>query len=59
VLYVLTPAHLPEPRRPAVMEYVTGANVGLRVGAFELDLDEGLVAFRAGWRSRRARRFPP
>jgi hypothetical protein len=49
VLYVLFPAHVPERRLPAVMEYVTRANTGLRVGAFELDLDEGLVAFRVGF----------
>lgn len=38
---------VPPTRRAAVMELITRANYGLRLGCFELDLDDGEVRFRA------------
>ena len=37
-----------EERRQAVMEFMTRANNGMRLGHFELDLDEGDMCFKIG-----------
>ena len=39
------PIRIPEGSRPAIAETVARANYGLRVGKFELDLDQGEVRF--------------
>ena len=48
VFYSVPPLGVPEDRRPAVTEFITRANFGLRIGTFELDLDDGEVRLRAG-----------
>lgn len=47
LFYVGCSTRTPEERRLAVMEFVTRANYGLRIGAFELDLSDGEVRFRS------------
>ncbi len=42
------PTPVPVERRGAAMEYLTRANLNVEVGAFQLDLDQGAVAFRTG-----------
>ena len=46
-VYCVCSLNVPPARRAAVMELVTRANYGLRLGCFELDLDDGEVRFRA------------
>jgi len=41
------PVFVPEERRTAAMEYLTRANYGLRIGNFELDLDDGEVRYKS------------
>ncbi len=48
VFYAVLPGAVPEPTRPAVAEFVTRANYGFRLGAFEMDYEDGEVRFRAG-----------
>jgi len=47
VAYAVCTLAVPAPRRAAVMEFITRANFGLKVGCFELDLDDGELRFRA------------
>jgi hypothetical protein len=42
------PDPVPAERRAVAMEYLTRANLNVEVGAFQLDLDDGTVAFRTG-----------
>ena len=42
-----SPVRIPEGCRPAIAEAVARANYGLRLGKFELDLDEGELRFQA------------
>ncbi|NLY01882.1 MAG: YbjN domain-containing protein [Rhodopirellula sp.] len=42
-----SPLLVPEGSRPAVAEAVARANYGLRVGKFEIDLDDGELRFQA------------
>jgi hypothetical protein len=46
-VYCVCTLVVPEPLRISVMELVTRANFGLRLGCFELDLDDGELRFRA------------
>ena len=46
MFYSVWPEPVPEPRRAAVMEFVTRANYGLPVGNFELDLEDGEVRMK-------------
>lgn len=48
LFYLLFPIRLPEEGRLAAAEYLTRANRGLRLGAFELGWDEGEVRYRVG-----------
>lgn len=43
IFYAITTIRAPEPMRPAVAEYLTRANYGLRIGNFELDFSDGEV----------------
>jgi hypothetical protein len=44
--YAVCTLAVPEARRAAVMEFLTRANFGLKLGCFELDLDDGELRFR-------------
>jgi hypothetical protein len=46
VVYSELPFSAPQPRRAAVMEFITGANYSLALGNFDLDLDDGELRFR-------------
>jgi hypothetical protein len=45
-IYCVCTLTIPAERRATVMEFVTRANFGLRLGCFELDLDDGEFRFR-------------
>ena len=44
--YAICPVNVPEERRLAVAEFLTRANFGLKVGNFEMDMDDGEVRFK-------------
>ncbi|MBR5288141.1 MAG: YbjN domain-containing protein [Clostridia bacterium] len=44
--YAVCPQNADESERAAVMEYITRANYGLRVGNFEMDLRDGEVRYK-------------
>jgi len=44
-VYIYPPTKIPEKSLPKIMEYITRINYGLRLGHFELDLDEGVLRF--------------
>lgn len=46
-LVVRLPGRVPEDRFPAVLQYLAGANWALEVGAFDFDLSDGEVVYRA------------
>jgi hypothetical protein len=46
VFYSVAPVRAPEVLRPAVAEFLTRANLGLIIGNFELDYDDGEVRFK-------------
>jgi hypothetical protein len=45
-IYAVSTLAVPEERRQAVMELVTRVGFDLRVGSFDLDLDDGELRFR-------------
>ncbi len=45
-VFSVAPMAVPPDRRPAVSELVLRVNFGLRVGSFDLDLDDGELRFR-------------
>lgn len=47
LFYVLAPVKAPEDRRPAVAEFITRANFGLRIGNFEMDFADGEVRYKS------------
>ena len=47
VFYVLAPVKAPEALRPAVAEFITRANYGLRIGNFELDYLDGELRYKS------------
>jgi hypothetical protein len=47
LFYVIAPLKAPEDARPAVAEYITRANYGLRIGNFELDFSDGEVRYKS------------
>jgi hypothetical protein len=44
--YSIVPVMVPEEKRPAIAEFITRANYGLRVGNFELDYSDGEVRYK-------------
>jgi hypothetical protein len=46
IFYSVCAANTPEPRRPAMAEFLTRANYGLIIGNFELDYNDGEVRFK-------------
>lgn len=47
LFYTVAPVRIPNDVRPAVAEYITRANYGLRIGNFELDYSDGEVRFKS------------
>jgi len=47
IFYVLCPMKADEQARPAVAEYITRANFGLRIGNLELDYEDGEVRYKS------------
>jgi hypothetical protein len=47
LFYAVAPVKVPEEVRPAVAEYLTRANYGLRIGNFELDYADGEVRYKS------------
>lgn len=46
LVYAVSPNPIPEARRPAAAEYVTRANYGMRIGNFEMDLNDGEIRYK-------------
>lgn len=46
LFYSICPIHVPSERLTRVMEYITRANHGLRLGNFEMNLESGDVRFK-------------
>lgn len=47
LFYAVAPVKAPEEVRPAIAEYLTRANYGLRIGNFELDYTDGEVRYKS------------
>lgn len=47
LFYAVAPVKVPEEVRPAVSEYLTRANYGLRIGNFEMDYSDGEVRYKS------------
>lgn len=48
MFYGVATFKVPEEVRPAVAEYITRANYGLRIGNFEMDYSDGEVRYKSG-----------
>lgn len=46
LFYAMIPFRVPAERRYAIAEYIVRANTMLAIGSFDLDLDDGLVAYK-------------
>jgi len=49
LFYAEAPIMVPEARRLEVAEFITRANFGMRMGNFELDLDDGEVRYKSSF----------
>ena len=58
-IYIYPPTKIPVKSMPRVMEYITRVNYGLRLGHFELDLDEGVLRYAHGVDIEGSRITPP
>ncbi len=47
LFYVMAPVKASEADRPAVAEFITRANYGMRIGNFELDFRDGEVRYKS------------
>jgi hypothetical protein len=47
LFYVIAPVKAPETARPAMAEFITRANYGLRIGNLEMDFDDGEVRYKS------------
>jgi hypothetical protein len=47
LVYAYSPVKVPKARRMFVAEFVMRANYGLRLGNFEMDMDDGEIRFKA------------
>jgi hypothetical protein len=47
LFYVLAPVKAPKETRPAVAEFITRANYGMRIGNFEMDYSDGEVRYKS------------
>jgi hypothetical protein len=48
LFYAVAPVKAPEGLRPAVAEFITRANYGLRIGNLEMDFSDGEVRYKSG-----------
>ena len=46
IFYSTMESHIPLDKRPAIAEYLTRANYGLRIGNFEMDFSDGEVRYK-------------
>jgi hypothetical protein len=47
LFYVISSVKAPEEARPAVAEFLTRANYGLRIGNFEMDYSDGEIRYKS------------
>jgi hypothetical protein len=47
LFYAIAPVKAPEAARPAVAEFITRANYGMRIGNFEMDFSDGEVRYKS------------
>ena len=47
LFYAVAPVKVPEELRPAIAEFITRANYGLRIGNFEMDFNDGEVRYKS------------
>jgi len=47
ISYGVAPINVPEGKRAAVAEFITRANYGLKIGCFEMDMDDGEVRYKS------------
>jgi hypothetical protein len=47
LFYAIAPVKAPETARPAVAEFITRANYGLRIGNMEMDFADGEVRYKS------------
>jgi hypothetical protein len=47
LFYAIAPVKAPEATRPAVAEFITRANYGMRIGNFEMDFSDGEVRYKS------------
>jgi hypothetical protein len=47
LFYAIAPVKAPETARPAVAEFITRANYGLRIGNMEMDFSDGEVRYKS------------
>lgn len=47
IFYAISTVKVPEEARPAIAEFITRANFGLRVGNFEMDYSDGEVRYKS------------
>jgi hypothetical protein len=47
LFYAMAPIKAPEEARPAVAEFITRANYGMRIGNFEMDFSDGEVRYKS------------
>ena len=47
MFYAVAPVKVPEAFRPAIAEFVTRANYGMRIGNFEMDFSDGEVRYKS------------
>lgn len=47
LFYVVMPMRAPQQVRPAVAEFLTRANYGLRIGNFEMDYEDGEIRYKS------------
>jgi hypothetical protein len=48
LFYAVASVRVPDEIRPAVAEFITRANYGMRIGNFEMDYSDGEVRYKAG-----------
>lgn len=47
LFYAVSPIKAPEDVRPAIAEFITRANYGLRIGNFEMDYSDGEIRYKS------------
>jgi hypothetical protein len=49
LFYCIAPVRVPDAVRPAVAEFITRANYGMRIGNFELDYGDGEIRYKSSF----------